>query len=259
MTFQASHLSEPSLIGSWERALILGVYGYQDSGKTTLVESAVRELVGRGYHVASLKHSPDTTSVDEKGKDTWRHWKAGSDPVVLMTGDATVVFKRPGMVLTEVISMVEGWFRPDILIVEGCKDDGPLRKVSVGDIEPTEGTVLQNPTLDRLVGYIVDEISFERARAQLPGLDCSKCGMDCDGLAREIALGTKDLDSCPEHPARRVEISVAGEPLPVGAFVAEITESTIRGFLSSLKGYPGDGDVEIRLRAVDRSTRNEDR
>lgn len=236
--------------------MIIGVYGYQDSGKTTLVESVVRELTAKGLSVASLKHSPETKDIDEEGKDTWRHRAAGSDPVTLMAADATVVFKRPPMSLTETMTMISSLFSPDVLIVEGYKDAEGYQKVSVGDIMPTAGTVLENPDSAQLVEYILDRVSFERARAQLPGLDCSKCGMDCDGLAKEIAGGNLTVDSCPELPARRVEISVDGRPLPVGAFVAEITESTIRGFLSSLKGYPGGGDVEIRLHATNGSTRN---
>jgi molybdopterin-guanine dinucleotide biosynthesis protein B len=234
--------------------LIVGVYGYQDSGKTTLVEAAVRNLTEKGFRVASVKHSPDAKDVDAEGKDSWRHWKAGSDPVALMAGDATIILKRPGIGLDEAVSVIQRAFHPDVVIVEGYKG-GIHPKVSVGDIEPTEGTVLVNPSPDQLVEYIAGEISFERARAGLPGLDCSKCGMDCDSLAREIAAGRLGLDSCPELPARRVDIVVAGRPLPVGAFVAEITEKTIRGLLSSLKGYSGDGEVEIRLQARNDATR----
>ena len=228
--------------------MIVGVYGYQDSGKTALVEAAVKDLVARGYRVASVKHAPDTLGMDPEGKDSWRHWKAGSDPVVLIAGDATILLKRPATTLEEAISVTQLAFRPDVIIVEGFKE-GRHSKVSVGDIEPTEGTVLRNPDLEEFVKYVVDEVSFEKAHASLPGLDCSKCGMDCDRLAREVAAGNLSLDSCPELPARRVEIVVDGKALPVGAFVAEITEKTVRGFLSSLKGYSGDGEVEIRLQA----------
>jgi molybdopterin-guanine dinucleotide biosynthesis protein B len=227
--------------------LILGVYGYQNSGKTAMVEAVANELVKRGYKVASVKHSPEATGIDPEGKDTWRHWKAGSDPVALQAGDATVVLKRPGLSLDEAISLLQREARPDLIVIEGYKD-GSHPKVAVGDIAPTEGTVLVNPTVEQMTEYIEGEISFEKARARLPGLDCSRCGMDCDELAREVAKGNLTIESCLELPEHRVEISIGGVPLPVGAFVAEIAESTIRGLLSSLKGYSHEGEVEIRLR-----------
>ncbi|MGB2825613.1 MAG: molybdopterin-guanine dinucleotide biosynthesis protein B [Thermoplasmata archaeon] len=238
--------------------MILGVYGYQDSGKTAIVEAMANTLVARGYKVASVKHAPETTDIDPEGKDTWRHWKAGSDPVALQAGDATVVLKRPGFSLDKAVSLLQREARPDIVIIEGYKD-GSHPKVAVGDIAPTEGTVLVNPTVEQLTEYIEGEISFERTRARLPGLDCTKCGMDCDELAREVAKGSLTIEACLELPEHRVEISVGGVPLPVGAFVAEIAESTIRGLLSSLKGYSQEGEVEIRLRPQEPPTRNGDR
>lgn len=237
--------------------MILGIYGYQDSGKTAMVEAVVNELVARGYRIASVKHSPEVTGIDPEGKDTWRHWKAGSGLVALQAGDATVILKRPGLSLDEVVSLLQREARPDVVIIEGYKD-GSHRKVAVGDIKPTEGTVLVNPTVEHLTEYMENEISFERVRAKLPGLDCSKCGMDCDELARKVAKGSLTIEACLELPAHRVEISVGGVPLPVGAFVANITESTVRGLLSSLKGYLRDGEVEIRLLSPVAATRNDD-
>jgi molybdopterin-guanine dinucleotide biosynthesis protein B len=237
--------------------MILGVYGYQDSGKTTTVEATVKELVGRGYKVASIKHSPDTTGIDPEGKDSWRHWKAGSDPVVLQTGDATIMLKRPGYTIDRAVELLQRDALPDLILIEGYKE-GPHPKVALGEITPTEGTVLVNPATGQLVEFIEESIRFEKARAGLPGLDCSKCGRDCDGLAREVAKGGVSIDACPELPARSVEISVDGSPIPVGAFVADIADSTVRGLLSSLKGYSPGGEVEIRLRALKEKTRSDD-
>ena len=166
------------------------------------------------------------------------------------------MLKRPDISLESAVDLLRREFRPEVIIIEGYKK-GSHPKVAIGDIEPTEGTVLVNPSHDELIEYISDRVSFERIRARLPGLDCRKCGMSCDELAEKIADGTIAIEACAELPARDVEIFVGGRRLPVGAFVADITDSTIRGLLSSLKGYSEDGDVEIRLKRPGRATRND--
>lgn len=237
--------------------MIIGIYGYQDSGKTTLVEDLIKELCGKGLSISSIKHSPHTKEVDEKGKDTWRHSKAGSDPVVLEAAGGTVLVKRPGLSLDDVVGLVQREFCPDVLIVEGHKDS-VFPKIALGDVKPTEGTVLVDPGLDEALSFIEKEVAHERVLGQLPRLDCGRCGSTCVDLARDIVEGSKSLDDCSERQARGVEIVVGGQRLPVGAFVAEITEKTIRGFLSSLKGYSEDDDVEIRICSSAEETRNED-
>jgi molybdopterin-guanine dinucleotide biosynthesis protein MobB len=236
--------------------MIIGVYGYQDSGKTTLVEGLIRELSTKGYSVASVKHSPHTDGIDTPGKDTWRHSEAGGDPVVLQAADSTTVIKKPGMELQAVADMVVREYRPDVLIVEGYKG-GDFPKIALGDIEPTDGTVLTNPAIAEAMAYIEEHVAREAAYARLPRLDCGKCGLTCSEMAGEIVAKRKDYDDCREMPARSVEIIIGGQRLPVGAFVAEIAESTIRGLLASLKGYSETGDVEIRLRSPASETRNE--
>ena len=233
--------------------MILGVYGWQDSGKTTLVEKLIVALSDKGYSVSTIKHAPHEDRFDVDGKDSRRHSKAGGRPVVLQTGDETVIMVQPGMSVGEVSKLLAREFRPDVLLVEGYKDGG-FPKVAVGDIEPTEGTVLVNPGLEEVVEYICREVDFERAYDKLPKLDCGKCGLTCKDLAREIAEGNMTVDECRERPACNVEIVAGGERLPVGAFVAEMTEKTIRGFLSSLRGYSGSPDVEIRLSSWDDAT-----
>lgn len=234
--------------------MILGIYGYQDAGKTVLVEDLVRALVKKRYSVSSIKHTPHDKTIDCEGKDTWRHWKAGSDPVVFSSRTETSIIKHSGTAADKIAALVMREFRPDVLIVEGFKE-GSFPKVAVGRVASRKGTVLKNPSLAILLDYVETEVAVERALEQLPGLDCGKCGTDCDGLARAITMGKKRLSSCKELADTRVEVIVGGERIPTGRFASQMVDGTVRGMLGSLKGVRPGQDVEIRLEAKRRSTR----
>jgi len=62
---------------------IVSFVGNSGAGKTTLLEKVVRELKGRGYKVAVIKHSHHDFQIDQEGKDSWRFAQAGSDCVVI--------------------------------------------------------------------------------------------------------------------------------------------------------------------------------
>lgn len=57
---------------------IVSIVGKSDTGKTTLLEKVVRELTGRGYRVATIKHDAHSFEIDHQGKDSWRHKNAGA-------------------------------------------------------------------------------------------------------------------------------------------------------------------------------------
>lgn len=228
--------------------MILGVYGYQDSGKTTLVEGLVAGLVKEGFRVASVKHSGHARPEDERGKDSWRHARAGSDPVALVSPDGMALRARKSVPVEDVVRLLQSSFKPDVIIIEGLKD-GPYPKVSVGDIKPRKGTVMSNPTAKELLDYVRREVAVERALEGLPGLDCRKCGLDCRSMAEAIADGEKTVRDCKELPSRDVEVTVGGKRIAAGTFVSEIVDDTIRGMLGSLKGYEPGKDIEIRLKS----------
>ncbi len=234
--------------------MIIGIYGYQDAGKTSLAEEVIRALAEKGYRVSSVKHTSHRTSIDSEGKDTWRHWSAGSDPVVFSSASETTTIKHSKMPIQEIAEMVMREFRPDVIIIEGSKD-GAFPKVAVGKIAPRKGTVLSNPSLKRLLDYIETEVAVERVRARLPRMDCGMCGLDCERLARAVVSGKKSLKDCTELPDTGVKIFVGGEQLAMTRFPASFVDDTIRGMLSSLKGYVPGREVEIRLEPKSRSTR----
>jgi molybdopterin-guanine dinucleotide biosynthesis protein B len=233
-------------IGKGDCRMIIGIYGYQDSGKTMLVEELVHALVKKGYKVSSIKHTPHDKTIDSEGKDTWRHWKAGSDPVVFSSEVETTIIKHSKTSADDIARLLLAEFKPDVLIIEGFKE-GAFPKVAIGGVASRKGTVLTNPNLKDMVAYIENEVAVERVKDQLPGLDCGKCGLDCDGLARAIVARKRKLRDCKELSEIAVQILVGGKRIAAGRFVATIVDETVRGMLSSLKGYEPGKVVEIRL------------
>ena len=58
--------------------------GRHNSGKTTLIEKVIGELVARGRDVGSVKHhSHAGFEIDYPGKDSYRHRAAGASETVI--------------------------------------------------------------------------------------------------------------------------------------------------------------------------------
>ena len=62
---------------------IVSIVGTSDSGKTTLIEKLVPELVRRGYRVATIKHDVHGFDVDREGKDSWQHKQARTHTMII--------------------------------------------------------------------------------------------------------------------------------------------------------------------------------
>jgi molybdopterin-guanine dinucleotide biosynthesis protein B len=97
---------------------IIAVLGYKDSGKTTVVEIAIRELVQNRYRVATAKHVHEIDfSIDTEGKDTWRHSGAGANPVAIVSKKETAILIRNRSLSPDFISSLME--HADIIILEG--------------------------------------------------------------------------------------------------------------------------------------------
>lgn len=62
---------------------LISIVGKSNSGKTTLVEKLIPELIKRGYRVATIKHNKHGFDIDHEGKDSWRHKQAGACSTVI--------------------------------------------------------------------------------------------------------------------------------------------------------------------------------
>ena len=118
----------------------LGICGWKNSGKTTLIESLVPLLEGKGLAVAVIKHDAHGLQVDHPGKDSDRFYRAGAD--VLLQGPEEEVLRRSlhaPPALESALARLSPCY--DLILVEGHKKTS-LPKVWLhgkGDSPPPEG------------------------------------------------------------------------------------------------------------------------
>ncbi|MDR3307761.1 MAG: molybdopterin-guanine dinucleotide biosynthesis protein B [Coriobacteriales bacterium] len=106
--------------------------GKQNSGKTTLLEKVIAELVARGLNVGTLKHHSHVGfDMDIEGKDSWRHRKAGSTFTAVASPDQLGIVRAldreldPEEVLAAMGALdAQGAGKLDIILVEGYRQSG---------------------------------------------------------------------------------------------------------------------------------------
>jgi len=110
-----------------EHCSIIQIVGYQNSGKTTLVEKLIVKAKQNGLRVATIKHHGHGGVPDDigsaKSKDNIRHYKAGA-----------IVSSVEGDGVLQLSAKVDSWsleksikfhkfFSPHVLFVEGYKQE----------------------------------------------------------------------------------------------------------------------------------------
>jgi hypothetical protein len=148
------------------------------------------------------------------------------------------------------IAEVLGSMPPDLVMVTGeprlaapvvwCGRNPPdeLRSLLIGTFSGT------GPDIDYINIY---QETFDLL-PQRTKEECGRCGTDCRGLAAAILDGSRKPSDCYYSPGK-VDILQDGKELKLGEFPSKVMEGTLRGLLSSLKGYREGSEVTIRLRA----------
>lgn len=122
---------------------LIAIVGKSDSGKTTLIEKVVPELVKLGLRVGTVKHDAHSFEIDHPGKDSWRHGQAGAHAYAIASpGRLAFITKLDGeMPLVDIARRFFAGF--DVVIAEGYKRTAPYRievfRVAAGHTEPLCG------------------------------------------------------------------------------------------------------------------------
>jgi molybdopterin-guanine dinucleotide biosynthesis protein B len=95
--------------------------GRKKSGKTTLLEFIIEELVKRGYRVGALKHSSHLHPLDKSGSDSERLGISGAIPSVFTTPGGLAIFCKPDDSLSPQRVLREVFSSCQIVLVESFR------------------------------------------------------------------------------------------------------------------------------------------
>ena len=114
---------------------IIGVCGFKNSGKTTLVEKLVRHLTGLGYKISTVKHAHHDFDIDQEGRDSFRHRKAGAAEVAVVSQNRYAIMNEFRGAEPPSLDEILAKLSPcDLVIVEGYKRD-THDKIEVRNLE----------------------------------------------------------------------------------------------------------------------------
>ncbi|MFA4915679.1 MAG: molybdopterin-guanine dinucleotide biosynthesis protein B [Syntrophales bacterium] len=133
---------------------IVSIIGRSKTGKTTLMEKLIPELVRRGYHVATIKHDVHGFVIDQEGKDSWRHKKAGARTTIISSPWKVAVIEDVERDY-ELAELRDRYVRDvDVILSEGYKGN-PHPKIEV--FREALGTDLLCCKSDNLIAIASDK------------------------------------------------------------------------------------------------------
>ncbi len=110
---------------------VLGITGWKNSGKTTLMERLVAVLTVRGWRISTVKHAHHAFDIDHEGTDSFRHRAAGASEVAIVSSRRWALMHelRDGGE-PDLESILTRLSPCDLVLVEGYKR-GSHRKIEV--------------------------------------------------------------------------------------------------------------------------------
>jgi molybdopterin-guanine dinucleotide biosynthesis protein B len=211
---------------------IVSIIGKSKSGKTTLIEKLLQELKSRGYKVATIKHTKQKLTLDEPGKDSWRHTQAGSEATILSSPDKLVLIKQ----LTEEPSLEQiahlAGENYDLILTEGFRE-GNMPKIEVHRKEAGPPFAPK-----KLIAIVSDEPLKTKRRQFSPD--------DIKGLADLLEQGFV------RPQKERLSLYVNNTPVPLSSFPREAIGNVLLALASSLKGVKEIRSLEFFLKRKSR-------
>jgi molybdopterin-guanine dinucleotide biosynthesis protein B len=115
---------EEGLVVQASGAKVLGIVGWSGSGKTTLLTKLIPVLVARGLKIATLKHAHHAFDVDQPGKDSYEHRKAGASEVIVSSARRWAQMHEVGEGTEPTLADHLQRLSPcDLVLIEGYKNE----------------------------------------------------------------------------------------------------------------------------------------
>lgn len=242
------------------------VTGLTGSGKTTVIENVIEELVKRGYSVGSVKEiHNDEFKIDKEGTNTWRHRQAGADTVTARSHQETDILHKGYLPIYEILSN----YSQDFVVLEGVRD-AVVPNIAVAkedeqpDISPLtiavsgryanthDGHYNGLPIINgventkELVDLIVEKTP--PLMYDVKPKCCKKCGSDCRTFLSKVLRGEEKIENCMIYDGS-ISLKVNGEDMIMVPFVRALLKNEIMGIVKELNGYKKGATIEIKFKS----------
>jgi molybdopterin-guanine dinucleotide biosynthesis adapter protein len=161
---------------------IFGIIGWKNSGKTGLLERLVEHITDRGFSVSTMKHAHHSFDIDHKGKDSYRHRKAGAHQVLLSSDSRWVLMTEFEKTTELEMDVLLSKMNPvDLILVEGFKANDHLK------IETYRAVTKQNPLakLDKQIKAIATK---DKVDLSIPIFDLDDTKSIADFILKTVRL-----------------------------------------------------------------------
>ena len=185
------------------KPIIIGFYGYSNSGKTKLISELISYFSVKNYAIASVKQTDKPYDVDIEGKDTYKFANKGSNIIVFKTKKQTSFIVNKEMELKEIIEYLIKDNNIDLIFIEGAKDKS-IPKIRIG-----ENTILN---------YDYD-------------------------IKKAISIIYKKLNEGQDKMNDKIKLKVNGKIIPLTEFPNLFIKNTLIGMIKSLKGIKSDEEI----------------
>ncbi|NMC06562.1 MAG: molybdopterin-guanine dinucleotide biosynthesis protein B [Candidatus Lokiarchaeota archaeon] len=213
---------------------VLLVVGKHDVGKTTFIERLLPFIARRGIPVAVIKDIHlEGFCIDQEGKDTWRHWKAGASIVVARGNTETDILVKRRMELGEILPAVGP---ADLVIAEGFKELHG-RKVIVAreaaDLAEMEALLTTEDVLWGIAGPIVESGAYNGHLEKISDDASFDALVDrLEPLAKQRRLDRNRLAMPLE--AAGCKLVIDGMGVDMKPYVAETLKNVVLGAIAAL-------------------------
>lgn len=210
---------------------IVSIVGKSDSGKTTLIEKIVPELVRRGYRVGTVKHDVHGFEVDKEGKDSWRHRKAGADAVVISSPNQMALIKSVDR--DQTLAELRDRFVDDVDIV--------ISEGFVRDVQPKIEVFRKEKHRELLCANdesLLAVVANQKFDLPVPCLDLNDEKGVVDLIEKKLLRKKEEED---------MFLVVDGRAIPTTPFVKAFMMRTIRAMVSTLKGCQNSNKIRITI------------
>ena len=161
---------------------IIGVVGWKNTGKTTLIEKLIKEFNLRNLTVSTIKHSHHNVSLDRQGTDSFRHFNAGAKETILASDKKWIKFSKTISENESSLDYLIKQISPvDIVIVEGFKVSGHRKVEVVNNISERKPLYETDKTIS---GLIFNQHKIENT--VLPQFERDNIEKICDFMVKTL-------------------------------------------------------------------------